>query len=176
MSFFELLRSREYDSVGLQFLCSPDEHKQWYSHWQKKRLHWWKKVSGADQDVRVCWRAQEKQDQGPGPIQAYLDIPACLGNTDVILGLIQDVYIVRAWCTSLLVISIQFANHPERFTLGEGEENSKMRDVANSNHYVYTTIQVCVHLQCHVNMVMELSEVESSVSTFWCVRCIHLSQ
>ena len=40
-----LCRSREYDSVDLQFFCSPDEHRQWYSHWQKSRLQWWKKVS-----------------------------------------------------------------------------------------------------------------------------------
>ena len=38
-------RLRRYDSVGLQFFCSPDEHRQWYSYWQKQRLRWWKEVS-----------------------------------------------------------------------------------------------------------------------------------
>ena len=31
--------------MGVVFLCQPTEDRQWYYHWQKARLRWWKKVS-----------------------------------------------------------------------------------------------------------------------------------
>ena len=39
-----LLRKKEFEQAALQFFCAPSEHRQWYYHWQKKRLRWWKQV------------------------------------------------------------------------------------------------------------------------------------
>ena len=38
-------RQQESECMCVQFLCQPDEDKDWYYHWQKSRLRWWKKVS-----------------------------------------------------------------------------------------------------------------------------------
>lgn len=42
-----IFKLREFESVGMQFFCPPSDHKQWYSHWQKKRLRWWKKFANS---------------------------------------------------------------------------------------------------------------------------------
>ena len=40
-----LCRQLESECMGVQFLCQPSEDKEWYYHWQKARLRWWKRVS-----------------------------------------------------------------------------------------------------------------------------------
>ena len=31
--------------MGVLYLCQSSEDQQWYYHWQKARLRWWKKVN-----------------------------------------------------------------------------------------------------------------------------------
>lgn len=40
-----LFRQQEAESMSVQFLCQSSEDKEWYFHWQKYRLRWWKRVS-----------------------------------------------------------------------------------------------------------------------------------
>ena len=40
--------------MGVVFLCQPVEDQQWYYHWQKSRLRWWKKVSSPLTDTSIC--------------------------------------------------------------------------------------------------------------------------
>ena len=42
--FHAFLRKKEFEQAALQFFCAPSEHRQWYYHWQKRRLRWWKQV------------------------------------------------------------------------------------------------------------------------------------
>lgn len=42
--YMVLLRKQEFEQAALQFFCAPSEHRQWYYHWQKRRLQWWKQV------------------------------------------------------------------------------------------------------------------------------------
>ena len=42
--YMVLLRKQEFEQAALQFFCAPSEHRQWYYHWQKRRLRWWKQV------------------------------------------------------------------------------------------------------------------------------------
>ncbi|CAI8024719.1 DNA polymerase subunit gamma-2, mitochondrial [Geodia barretti] len=39
------LRHEEGEHMGVVFLCQPTEDQQWYYHWQKARLRWWKKLA-----------------------------------------------------------------------------------------------------------------------------------
>ena len=43
--FFPFASMCEFEQLSLQFFCSPSEDREWYAHWQKRRLRWWKRVS-----------------------------------------------------------------------------------------------------------------------------------